>query len=321
MGDRTSAGRSGSTPRCGRSWRTLRILSARHMAPALACVDACTRLLPDVPQICAFDTAFHATLPDEARTYAVPARVARGTGAAPLRLPRAERGLVGAADRRAPRRAAPAHRGLSPGQRLLGDRGPGGPVGRHQHGLHAARRSGDGHPGRPARPRSGARHRRAPRHRAHRRRGTAGGRMRAPGAGRYRRPQGGPRAARPRAMPTPRSAYAVYLHALLRAVGGAAGVLGGLDVLVFTGGAGEHSAPLRADVCAGLAFLGVALDHPRNRHAGRARRRSRAARCTGAGAAHRGPGGSGDPRRGPHASLIEDGTGPPSRRLHHPVAW
>ena len=51
-------------------------------------------------------------------------------------------------------------------------------------------------------------------------------------------------------------------------IGAASGVLGGLDVLVFTGGAGEHSAPLRADVCAGLAFLGVALDPARNREPG-----------------------------------------------------
>src|SRR5262249_6911851 len=37
----------------------LRVLAARHMASALACIDACTRLLPDVPQVCAFDTSFH----------------------------------------------------------------------------------------------------------------------------------------------------------------------------------------------------------------------------------------------------------------------
>ena len=33
----------------------------------------------------------------------------------------------------------------------------------------------------------------------------------------------------------------------------------GIDGLVFTGGAGEASARLRADVCAGLGFLGVRL--------------------------------------------------------------
>ncbi|HSP19712.1 MAG TPA: hypothetical protein VLQ79_09365, partial [Myxococcaceae bacterium] len=51
---------------------TLRPLAPKHMDPALAAVDACSQLLPGVPQICAFDTAFHATMPEEARLYAVP---------------------------------------------------------------------------------------------------------------------------------------------------------------------------------------------------------------------------------------------------------
>jgi len=34
---------------------------------------------------------------------------------------------------------------------------------------------------------------------------------------------------------------------------------GGIDALVFTGGAGEASSRLRADTCAGLSFLGVRL--------------------------------------------------------------
>ena len=36
--------------------------------------------------------------------------------------------------------------------------------------------------------------------------------------------------------------------------------LGGLDVLVFTAGVGEHSMRVRADVCERLAFLGVEID-------------------------------------------------------------
>jgi acetate kinase len=32
--------------------------------------------------------------------------------------------------------------------------------------------------------------------------------------------------------------------------------LGGIDVLAFTGGVGEHAAPIRDDVVAGLRFLG-----------------------------------------------------------------
>ena len=41
-------------------------------------------------------------------------------------------------------------------------------------------------------------------------------------------------------------------------------VLGGLDLLVFSGGVGERSPGTRADICAGLEFLGVHLDGERN---------------------------------------------------------
>ena len=43
-----------------------------------------------------------------------------------------------------------------------------------------------------------------------------------------------------------------------------AAALGGLDVLAFTGGVGEHSAEVRALAAAGLAFLGVGVDDERN---------------------------------------------------------
>ena len=42
--------------------------------------------------------------------------------------------------------------------------------------------------------------------------------------------------------------------------GAYAAVLGGLDAFVFTAGIGEHSAPVRAALCAKLAWLGVKLD-------------------------------------------------------------
>ena len=44
-------------------------------------------------------------------------------------------------------------------------------------------------------------------------------------------------------------------------------VLGGLDMLVFTGGIGENDAPVRAAICSGLSWLGVSLDDSRNRAA------------------------------------------------------
>jgi acetate kinase len=40
--------------------------------------------------------------------------------------------------------------------------------------------------------------------------------------------------------------------------------LGGLDMLVFTGGIGENDIASRAEICAGLAALGIAIDPQRN---------------------------------------------------------
>jgi len=40
--------------------------------------------------------------------------------------------------------------------------------------------------------------------------------------------------------------------------------LNGVDVLVFTGGVGEHAAAIRALAAAGLGFLGVAIDGAAN---------------------------------------------------------
>ncbi|MDQ6614646.1 MAG: acetate/propionate family kinase [Actinomycetota bacterium] len=55
-------------------------------------------------------------------------------------------------------------------------------------------------------------------------------------------------------------AYGVYLHRLRALVASMAAAMGGFDALVFTGGAGEHSDRLRRDTCATLGFLGVELD-------------------------------------------------------------
>jgi acetate kinase len=40
--------------------------------------------------------------------------------------------------------------------------------------------------------------------------------------------------------------------------------LGGLDMLVFTGGIGENDIASRAEICAGLGALGIVLDAARN---------------------------------------------------------
>jgi acetate kinase len=56
----------------------------------------------------------------------------------------------------------------------------------------------------------------------------------------------------------------VLVRGVSSAVAAMTTALCGLDALVFTAGAGEHSACLRQAVCARLGHLGVALDEPRN---------------------------------------------------------
>lgn len=56
----------------------------------------------------------------------------------------------------------------------------------------------------------------------------------------------------------------VYLHSLVRHAGAMLAVLGGLDLVVFTGGVGEHQPPVRSAVCAALECAGVAVDPARN---------------------------------------------------------
>jgi acetate kinase len=62
-------------------------------------------------------------------------------------------------------------------------------------------------------------------------------------------------------------AIAMFTHRVVRELGAMTACLGGIDALVFTGGIGEHDAALRADVCAQLAYLGIAPDAQRNAQA------------------------------------------------------
>jgi len=59
-------------------------------------------------------------------------------------------------------------------------------------------------------------------------------------------------------------AVAVFCRSVTAHVGALAAALGGIDALVFTGGIGEHAAEVRAEVCAPLGFVGIALDDGAN---------------------------------------------------------
>jgi acetate kinase len=63
-----------------------------------------------------------------------------------------------------------------------------------------------------------------------------------------------------------RLALDMFVHRVVSTVGGLVAALQGLDALVFTGGIGEHSAVIRAQVAAALGFLGLRLDRSANDH-------------------------------------------------------
>jgi acetate kinase len=64
-----------------------------------------------------------------------------------------------------------------------------------------------------------------------------------------------------------RFATDLFAHRVVREVGALSACIGGLDVLAFTGGIGEHDAVLRQQVCDALAYLGVHIDAALNRQA------------------------------------------------------
>ncbi len=70
--------------------------------------------------------------------------------------------------------------------------------------------------------------------------------------------------------PEAREAVDLFCYRIARELGSLAAAAGGLDALVFTGGIGEHAAPVREKVAALSGWLGVALDAQANaRHAQR----------------------------------------------------
>jgi acetate kinase len=62
-------------------------------------------------------------------------------------------------------------------------------------------------------------------------------------------------------------AIAMFTHRVVRESGALTACMGGLDVLAFSGGIGEHDTALRKDVCASLGYLGVQMDEHLNAQA------------------------------------------------------
>jgi len=69
-------------------------------------------------------------------------------------------------------------------------------------------------------------------------------------------------------LPAAKEAVELFVYRIGRELGSLVAALGGLDALVFTGGIGEHAAPVRAAVCRGAGWIGVQLDEAANARGG-----------------------------------------------------
>lgn len=246
--------------------RTLTELAPLHQPRALAGIDTVAGLLPDVPAVACFDTAFHAELPDAAAQYALPGSFRERFGLRRF-------GFHGLSHAYASRRAAEmldvpirnlrivtCHLGAGASlAAVVGGRSVDTTMGfTPLEGLVMATRSGTVDPGlllwlmdqahlstgelqRVLEHESGLA-------------GLSGG----SGDLRYLVP------AAERGDPSARLAVRVYLHRLRREAAAMAAAMNGLDVLVFTGGVGEHQPPIRLATAKGLRFLGVAIDEKAN---------------------------------------------------------
>lgn len=254
--------------------RRLSPLAPLHNPPNVVGIEVARKLLPDVPHVAVFDTAFFHTLPDAAATYAIDAEVARanrvrrygfhgtsheyvsGRAAAFAGRDDAELNQIvlhlgNGASASAIRggRAIDTSMGMTPLEGLVmgtrsGDLDPGVI-------LHLARNAGmkvdeiddllNRHSGL---------------------KGLCG-------VNDFRALLGlvadGDGAAK--------LAYDVYVHRLRRYIGAYLVELGGVDVITFTGGVGENNVDVRRDALAGLDRLGIVVDETLNQSPDRGERR------------------------------------------------
>jgi acetate kinase len=235
----------------------LTALAPLHQPKSLAALAAVRRARPGLPEVACFDTAFHATLPPAASTYALPAAWRE-------RWPLRRYGFHGLSHAWAARRAGAGrvvtcHLGAGASLAAVRD-------GRcvdttmgftPLEGLVMATRSGSVDPGLILwlLEHTGMAERELAEALEH-----ESGLLGLAGTADMRAVV----AAAQREEPAAVLALDVYIHRLRGGIAVMAASLDGLDTLVFTGGVGERSPEVRARAAAGLGFLGVALDHAAN---------------------------------------------------------
>jgi acetate kinase len=244
-----------------RQLETLVDLAPLHQPKSLAALDAVSRMLPEVPAVACFDTAFHARMPPASSTYALPAEWRRRWGLRRYGF----HGLAHAYDSR--RAAELLGREIDTLRLVTCHLGAGASLAAVQggvsvdttmgftplEGLVMATRSGsvdpglllwlEEHVGTPPSELASTLERRS-------------GLLGLTGSSDMKQvleaeTDGDPDAA---------LGVSVYLHRLRTGIGAMAAAMGGLDALVFSGGVGEHAPSIRARAVSGLRFLGADID-------------------------------------------------------------
>jgi len=241
-------------------------LAPLHNPPAVAAMRALAGLAPDLPTVACFDTAFHATIPAAAATYAVPEAWRE-------RWPLRRFGFHGLSHAYASRRAAELlGRPVAELRLVTAHLGAGASLAAVQggrsvettmgftplEGLAMATRSGTVDPGLLlwVQRRTGL-----DAEEMERALDRESGLLALSGrSGDMREVLAGRDAGDERC----RLAFDVYIHRLAAGVAAMAAAMGGLDALVFTGGVGENSAPVREAAASAVAFLGVDIDRAAN---------------------------------------------------------
>ena len=261
-------------------------LAPLHQPKSLRAVEVVSRILVNVPAIACFDTAFHATIPAAAATYALPSQWRQQWDLRRF-------GFHGLSHSYASRRASEMGRAgdSTSTAQMKGQDDPAGPAGgpgqasrvvtchlgagaslaavlggvsvdttmgfTPLEGLVMAMRSGsvdpgpllwlEEHVGMPSSELASTLEHRS-------------GLLGLSGTADMRAVLAAEKAGDERAV----LAMGVYLHHLRAAIASMAASMAGLDTLVFTGGVGERSAPVRWRAAEGLSFLGLDLDQAAN---------------------------------------------------------
>ena len=231
-----------------------------HDPPALGAIDDARRKLPEVPHVAVFDTAFHATLPAVASTYAVPRRWREEWGI--RRYGFHGLSVQWAAEQVPVRRLVVCHLGGGCSvTAVLDGRSIDTTMGfTPLEGVPMATRSGSFDPG--ALLHLLATRRLTDSEASHALEHDSGLRGLSDGTDRVEELEAS-------TLPAARLALDLYTYRIAGAVASMTVALDGIDALVFTAGVGENSAFVRERVCGLLRHLGLELDAVRNRRGGR----------------------------------------------------